>query len=122
VKCSSANDSSGLEVKSKERFVHVYVTMLHEKTQYPQSANFYKFCPKNSDNRLVYRINYGKLEDLFPQAVMFNTKCTLNSNLRNLSDQIPEILQHQQEIDDEIRHIFPFVSIGSISEVSNSNL
>jgi hypothetical protein len=39
-----------------------------------------------------------------------------------LSDQIPEILQHQQEIDDEIRRIFPFVSIRSISEVSNSNL
>lgn len=106
------NDSTDEHETTEPTRVHVIVAM-HYKDKAPDLwAEMEKKCPERSKNVFLYRSNYGKLDDLFPRIVSFTSKTVENDDLRSLYGQYPNINDHEEELSEEIRRIFPYVELS----------
>ncbi|CAF1419051.1 unnamed protein product [Rotaria sordida] len=78
-------------------------------------------CQTNRCNLLT--TDYGIFEGLFPQVVCFYSKYGINTNVKNLIEQFPELQQNKEEINKELGRIFPLLQlIWSTSQGLYDNL
>ncbi|CAF2614694.1 unnamed protein product [Rotaria sp. Silwood2] len=97
--------------ESKTPRVHIRILVPSENTTFEPVETTEDECPQTTKHISLYQDHYGILGNLFPTALLFNSKTVANGNFKSLYEQYSDIDEHQEELSKEIQHIFPFIEL-----------